>query len=536
MTDKPIDLMSALPETPDGVTARVQAALTVIDKKRRTRGAVMRRRLIGIAAAAAVLTVAAGFTVYAAVTGEFDKPKEEAEAAVASFDYEQTKATWKEANWTPWALVNKTAEVNGQSFTLTELMLYKQNEPDFYLTFQLNFDRALDTLRPELDTLTLTVDGVEASTDAFCTDEWNAGGVWEDGQRYADIAYLYEDRFPVGSEIALCGMLHTYDADGAVTGEYGELALSFTLTQQMVEDMTEKNAAEMAAYESDAVSAENEWVSRLPSVSTHVNVEQNGVTLHEVSLEDSTLYLSLTVPAAWRVSHAYAWRADALYLCGVYCMADIYAVEEGENGDYTYYLGCPLPYAAEALPEIYTVALLPTAPYEAVGGKGEYGLMFRFDPATQKVAMPDAAELAVWTQEWAAMENTLPTAFDIDETLTAGNITVQVARLELTEGRWTLYAYLTGNRDYHTPQEYAPVISAGGAQAAVRNEYERYAYLEPTLEGGEGDGTPVFWELELPVSPDADGRVRLVMDWDIYDRADDGSAYLAGTVHLDKTL
>ncbi len=536
MNDKHIDLMTALPETPDGVTARVQATLAVIDKKRKARGTVLRKRLVGIAAAAAILTVAAGFTVYAAVTGEFDKPKEEAEAAVASFDFEQTKATWKEANWTPWALVNKAAEVNGQSFTLTELMLYKQNDPDFYLAFQLNFDRALDTVRPELDTLTLTVDGVEVKPDTFCTDEWNMGGVWEDGQRYASIAYLYENRFPVGSEIALCGMLHTYDADGAITGEYGELSLSFTLTQQMVEAMTEKNAAEMAAYESDAVSAENEWVSRLPSVSTHVNTEQNGITLHQVSLEDNTLYLSLSVSAVWRESHGYSWRPDALYLDGVYCTADIYAVEEGESGDYTYYLGCPLPYATEALPKVWTVVLLPTSQYQAAEGKGEFGLMFRFDPATQKVAMPDAAELSVWTQEWDAMGNTLPTAFDINQTLTAGDITVQVSRLELTEGRWILYTYLTGNRDYHTPQEYAPAISAGGAQATVRNEYERYEYLMPTLEGAEGGGTPVFWELVLPVSPDAKGRVHLVMDWDIHDRADDGSAYSAGTVHIDKTL
>ncbi len=511
---KASDMRKALPDTPDSVKTGVQAALRQATGSEEPRRRIRPARLAALIAAAAVVFVAAGFTI-AAAAGAFGEVKEEAQASVNAFEYEQVKAEWRQANWTPWALVNATGTAGGTVFTLDESMLFLQNDPDFYLSAQVFYDGAVEGLRPDLDTFTLTVDDRVLHYDAFCVEQWNCAGVWNDGRRYFDLAFLYENRFPIGSEITLSGTLHTYDAAGNQTGVYGDLSISYTLTQDMVDAMTERNAAEMA----DAIQQDLEnnlaRVQQLPDKVTVVNALQNGVTLHEVSLENGRFFYSMTAPSP-------AGDTTMLYIGGVPVMSEVLWAD-GQ----TLYCSAALPYAADALSESWLVALLP------ISGNEDCGLIFRFDPATQQVKMPAGAELPVWKSEWQGMQNTLPTVFEINDTKVVGGVTVNVEKLEFAYGYWTLYTYLTGNADYHTPQEYAPVITANGVTATVTNEYERYAHLTPFLEGEPP--TLIFWTMALPFAPDGNGQTRITIDWPIYDRTAEGEAVLLGTYTLDST-
>lgn len=484
---------------------------TRTQQKRRVR---LRRGLLVAAAAILVLGIAGG--VLAATLG-FGQLREQAREAAENYNHEENLQQWKAVNWTPWAWIGMEDGNSACRFIWTELMLYKQSEPDFYLLPRVQYeaDAPLRFLQTDFH---LYANGVELPFGEDPTMEPQfSEAISENGITSFEGWFLYEDRFEPGTEFRMVG---------AARNEAGEIVsemdITFTLTQAAVAEMTRRNAEGMAEMERSFVQSMVDLAEALPENAAQAGIPLGDVVLEEITVSeaDHTLYYTVYTPAnasarvnAYefvRYGDIYAW-ADALPF-------------ENADGSYRTLYRAYLPTMHLRLDETVPITIFSTEGDDDFSTRG-FALDYKHRANSATLAANAGARVTEAVMGLLGREGV---SIPIGVTETVGDIQVTLHSLyQSAGGEWLLQFSLENNADYHTPQEYAPkLVRINGILCTPYGEYERYEFMDASTDGPTWVVWPLYAPLSLSELPDS---FTLEIEWDIYDRQADRTAKKMGT-------
>lgn len=514
---------------PEGFEARVEETVNAhaaqkknIRRQRRLR--VLSRPVAAVVAVVLVLAIGVG-TAFAAAAVRGQSLKSEtvdgiAANAEASLAAEiQALLDGDTVHWATDTFLDTTVAAGEYSFTLTEMLRYDQEEPDYFIFLTARLDDAPSNAEMESAVWTLTVNGnTTESRDTMCYD-------WEDGYRYVAWEFPFEGTFAPGVVFKLSGS----PADTRMESE-------FTFTQEQAEAKRRDTARVLVEYDRESGEIATADLSDFPDEAYVINAVRMGATLNDAAYKDGILYLGLRGLFANEEFNGIYNIYENGY-ARVFTMSAVLEKDNTCNGFYR----CTLQPSNEER------ALIAVVFGEETAMTAENTALFRLDYASGEVELAGDAQTAEAWLKQAVREQTAHAVSRVSDTIeeeqTLQHVTVYSWEISFeNDGSMSLFAHTYGLRCGNAGWYYRPRIYLDGValeSADYPEEDPSSLFTDPDmiwLEDSQEEG----WYLWRYTLPDAYAplpeQMNVRVEWELYDATPAHEKISVGPFVWERTL